>query len=260
MTTGEPRKIKSVDRTVDLLEEIRHAEGPLTVSELAEELDLAVSTVHTYLSTLEDRGLIRRADKGYQLGLKFIPLGHYVLHDLKLYKAGRDEIRKLANVTGEMSHLIVEHDGRLLPTYEWYGENASGMMFHEQKRERFLDHLHCTSCGKALLAYLPEEEVWDIIDQHDLKQMTPKTITDPDELFDELEAIHDRGFAICDEEQMPGQRAVGAAVRDKRGYPVGAISVSAPSKRLSGEQLRDRIPEKVRNTANVIEVNYRAFD
>jgi len=258
-SASERRHIKSIDRTMELLSLLRSAGEPLTLTELSEATGQAPSTVHTYLATLADHGLVcRESGDGYELGLRFVAMGEYVKHHLEVYKAGRDEITRLAQETGDSAHLIVEYDAKLLSVHEWFGENAVGVDYHEQKRERFLSHLHCTAAGKALLAHLPAEESAAIVDRHGLERMTPNTITDPDRLAEALEAIRERGYATSDEEQMQGLRAVGAPVRDSDGYPVGAISVAAPAKRLRGDEWEAELPERVMRTANVIEVNYRA--
>ena len=86
--------------------------------------------------------------------------------------------------------------------------------------------MHCTGCGKAMLAYLPEDELLHVLEISPLVRFTPNTITDRDQLFRELEAIRKRGYAIDIEEESPGVKCVGLPIRDNDGYPVGAISIS----------------------------------
>jgi len=88
------------------------------------------------------------------------------------------------------------------------------------------------------MAFLPESETDDILRQHGLKRLTPKTITTPAELKAELNIIRDRGYSIDNEENEEGVRCIGAAILDHSGRPIAAISVSAPSFRLP----MDKVP------------------
>lgn len=254
------RKIKSADRAVDIIEELHRNKKPISLSEIADATEQADSTAHTYLSTLQERGLVRRSGQNYQLGYSFIPIGECVKHHHNLYKAGRDIINELAKETKENAHMVIEDRERMLILHEAYGERKTGLRNHEQKREEYLDHLHCTSSGKALLAYLPEKQVREIIEKQGLPQSTPNTITDPEVLFDELAEIREQGYAVNNQEEIQGLRAIGAPIRDKNGGPVGAISVSAPAHRLSGERLRHQLPEQLMSSANAIEIEYRSFE
>ena len=115
-------------------------------------------------------------------------------------------------------------------------------------------HLQSTALGKAILAHTPRERVEQILDQHGLPQITENTITDRQELLDELEAVRERGFAIDDEERISGIWCIGAPIKsDDR--VLGAVSVSGPTSRMKNERLNDEVANMMRSTANVIEVN-----
>lgn len=253
------RTIKSVDtscRLVKLLRERREA----TVSSLADDLDLAPGTVHTHLATLKDHGLVVQESEGYRLGPRFLTLGEFVRNHSDLYQAAKEEIEALADESGECVHLLTEHDGRLVPVYERFGENAVAVEYHNRKREEPVKHLHCTAAGKAILAYTPDERVEEIIDTVGLPPNTPQTITDRDALLDEIERVRKRGYSVADEEQLQGIRAVGAPIRDPNGDARGAVAVSGPTSRLKGERFEATVPELVTQTANICEVNYETLD
>ena len=89
------------------------------------------------------------------------------------------------------------------------------------------------------------------------KKLVPKTdqtITEPDELWDELEKIAEQGYAVNDGELREGLRCIGAPVCVD-GRAVGAISASSPKGRIQGERFEEEIPEIVKNTANVVEIS-----
>jgi len=101
---------------------------------------------------------------------------------------------------------------------------------------------------------MPRERVDQILNQHGLPQVTENTITDRQELFDELDTVREQGFAIDNEERVDGVWCIGAPIKSE-GNVLGAVSVSGPTNRMKSERFDDGIPEMVRSTANVIEVN-----
>lgn len=255
----EHRKIKSVDTTCQLVKSLRER-GEASVSSLAADLDLTPGTVHTHLATLKDHGVVVRSDNGYRLGPRLLTLGEFVRNNSELYQAAKAEIEDLADESGECVHLLTEHDGRLVPVYERFGENAVAVEYHDRKREEPVKHLHCTAAGKAILAYTPDDRVEEIITEVGLPPNTPQTITDRDALFAELERIRQRGYSIADEEQLQGIRAVGAPIRGSDENVLGAVAVSGPTSRLKGERFESHVPELVTRSANICEVNYTTLD
>ncbi|QSW97690.1 IclR family transcriptional regulator [Haloterrigena alkaliphila] len=250
----DSRRIRSADRVFDILEHLR-ATGGSTVSATAEAVGLSPGTAHTYLSTLESRGVVRKDDGAYRLGLELLPYGDHVRIQNELYRAAKAEIHRLAHDTDACAHLMTEHDGRLLVLQEAFGENAIGTDFHPQKRDSPQSLLHCTAAGKAILAHLPDYRVAQIIEDHGLVSYTSSTITDESELVAELEAVRERGFALNDQEHMQGLRGVGTPIRYDGGRVLGAISLSGSASNWSGARFREALSEKVMRAANAIEVN-----
>lgn len=250
-----PRTIKSVRKAFGLLETLKARNGA-TVTELADATELSKGTVHTYLSTLTALGFVEKAEEEYDLGRAFIPLTEYVRNRSVLYRAGNLQTDKLAFECEEYVHLMSEFDGLEIALHESRGRNAIGTEYYRRMREE-PQKLHYSSAGKSMLAYMTDERVREIIDTHGLDRRTPKTITDVAELFDRLDAIRDRGYAVNDEEEMEGMRAVGAPIRNEAGEVLGAVSVSGPKSRLNGELFADVLPEQVMQTANIVELNIR---
>src|SRR5690606_1798459 len=119
--------------------------------------------------------------------------------------------------------------------------------------------LHCSSLGKAILAALPAEEAHRLAARLILSPRTPNTITDLSRLLAELEVIRARGLAYDDEESELGLFCVGAAVRNHRGFPIAAVSVSGPTSRMSAPR-RERVEEAVRTAAARLEQMFSDFD
>ncbi len=86
------------------------------------------------------------------------------------------------------------------------------------------DAPHATATGKAMIAWLPEDQIRRMLPADGLKRFTEKTILDFDTLIDELRHVRRNGFAIDREEFQPGVICIGSAIRDHAGAVVGAIS------------------------------------
>lgn len=251
MTTHTNTRIQSVETSISIIKHLRRSDK-LTLSELNELLDVSKPTILNHLRTLESNKLVVRSDSMYQLSLQFIPLGEYVRHHNRLYQSGKDIVDSVADSTGEYAHLSTEQHGRCIKLYKSRGEKAVGKSYHQVKLQNN-DHLHCTAIGKAVMAHMTEEKVWDVIDEYGLLERTEHTITDSDDLFDELRTIRERGYATNDEEEIRGIRAVAAPIFSPDREIIGAISVSGPVSRFSGELYDDELPRELVEASTLIE-------
>ncbi|XVH33434.1 IclR family transcriptional regulator (plasmid) [Haloferacaceae archaeon DSL9] len=242
--------VKATRVTIRLLETLRDLEGA-RVTELANELDYPKSSVHNYLSTLQEQGYVVKRGNEYHLGLQFLELGSFARHQRRIYEVARPEVTSLAQETGELANLLVEEHGQGVYIYRESGHKAVKVDSYTGQRV----HLHNTALGKAILAHTPREYVDRIIGKHGLPKTTEKTVTDRDELYRNLDEIRERGIAFDDEERLNGLRCVAAPIRNKNDRVEGAISVAGPSSRFTDDRFEKEIPELVRNAVNIIELN-----
>ncbi len=249
-----PREAKhpvaTTQKTIRILEALKERDGA-RVTDLAADLGMSKSTVHNHLSTLREEGFVVSDDAEYDLGLRSLEFGGYARNRMHLYRVAEPEVKRLAEQTGEMASLLTEQHGQGVYLMRAKGSQAVALETHAGYR----CPLHVTALGKAILANLPDERVDEIVDEHGLEAWTPETITDRAELFDRLETVRERGFALDDEEHMTGLRCVGAPITTTGGTVVGAVSVSAPTSRMRDDRFTDEVPDLVRSAANVIELN-----
>lgn len=251
-TTDAPgRTVKTAGTIFDIIEAVKDSES-VRVTEVAEELGLAQSTVHDHLVTLESLGFLVKKDKQYRLSLKFLDYGMIARNNIDFLETATPPIKELAEQTGEVVWLYVEEHGRGVVVHKEMGDHAVETI----SRLGWRPYLHSTAAGKAILASLPDQRVREIIDQHGLPEQTGKTITTEDELFEELAAIRDRGYALNKGETNEGIHAVGAPiVLDDE--VLGAVSVSGPSHRVSGDLLEETLTDHLLNTTAQIELELR---
>ena len=249
MTNGrKKRRVKTTDTVFAIIEALRALDGA-TVSELANELDIAASTAHNHLSTLHNREYIIKDDGVYKLGLRFLDLGIYTRTQHVWLKNAQPPLEQLAEDTGEVAWLMVEEHGLVIHLCKAMGESAVQTYGQVGKRA----YMHQLAAGKSILAYYSDERVEEIINKHGLPQRTDESITDKDDLFEELETIRERGYAFNDEEVVSGLRSVGTPIFSNDDV-IGSICVSAPANRMIGERYRKEIPDLIMGTANEIEL------
>ena len=242
--------VQTTEKTLVLIEQLMQ-KGPCGVTELSKNTEMGKSAVHNHLTTLRKHGYALKVGDQYQLGLKFLDVGGHIRKSMELYQVAEPEVKSLAAKTGELANLLVEEQGVGIYLMRSKGEVAVGLDTYAGLRT----YLHTTALGKAILAYLPESRVDEIIEQHGLRQPTARSIGTREELFDTLERIRENGYAIDDGERLEGLRCIAAPVKTSSGKVLGAISVSAPASRVSDDDLHNELPEQVLSAANVVELN-----
>lgn len=249
---SEPKNaINAVQTTLDILAALAELDGA-GITELASEVGLTKGTVHNHLSTLRHNGyVIKDENDEYQVGLRFLDLAHHARSRIGIYELAREEVDKLARTTGEMALFTVEERGMGICLYRSRGEESVETFLYIGHRS----HLHHTAVGKAILAHLPEERVAEILDERGLPPVTDDTVTDPEALYGELAEIREEDVAYNRSETIQGLAGVGAPILGPDGSVAGAISVIGPTSRMDDDRLRDEIPDLIRRSTNIIEVN-----
>jgi DNA-binding IclR family transcriptional regulator len=249
--TGPKNSVNAVRTTLRILEALKES-GGAGITELAKETGVSKGTVHNHLTTLEHEDYVVKAeDDRYELGFRFLDLAHHTKQRVGIYDLVKQEIDKLAEKSGEMALYTQEEHGMGVCLYRMLGEDAVETPLYIGHR----DELHHTAVGKAILAHLPRERVESIIEHRGLPRYTEDTITDPDELFEELEEIRERGFAFNREETIPGLVGVGAPITDQNGGVAGAISIIGPTSRMDEDRFCGELPDMITRSVNVIEIN-----
>ncbi len=246
---NKPVPVKTAVKVVEVVKTLIRLERA-QFGELVEELDMAPSTVHDHLSSLEQLELVTESDGIYQPSLKFLEIGEQVRRQQKMFKAGHDQVQQLADETGEHASLMIEEHGYGVLLYVAKGQKAVNLNAWSGS------HLDLTTNapGKTILAHKPEDEIEEIIQRHGLPAYTRNTITDKETLFEEISEIRERGYGLETGELIEGVRAVAAPIIHQ-GEIRGAIAVGGPQNRMRGERFETELPDKLLQASNVVELN-----
>jgi IclR family acetate operon transcriptional repressor len=238
---GDRHSIQSVDRALYLLETIAEAGGEATLTDLANRTGLNISTCHHLLATLIQRGFAAKVPgrRLYALGARILYLGHACLQ-VDLPRRAQQYLEAVNRATGETVHLAGLQGDAVVTLSVREARHAVRV---DTGKIGKLEAPHATAVGKAMMAWLPEDEIHRIL-AAGMKRFTASTITEFPELLEALRMVRRNGYAIDREEFLPGVICVGAAIRDQAGTVIGAISASTPSMRASEEHIalmRDEI-------------------
>jgi len=241
--------VQTLERSLDVLEVLAHAEEPLGVTEIGSRISLHKSTVHRILQTLCHRGYVERKKENdrYQLGIKIIELGIRFFNDLEIRKVAAPVLSDLVKVLDEVVHLVLPDDGEIV--YIDRAESSQVVSMHSKVGRRA--PMHCTAVGKALLSTLPEEEVRHILELKGMTRYTPNTITDPEILLTGLRTIKESKISIEKEENEIGIICLGTPIFDYSGQAIGAISVSGPASRITEKGI-EWIGEELKKSGEII--------
>ncbi len=227
-TAGSAGLVQSVERAIALLEAVAAgaAEGE-SVTSLAEACGLNRATAWRLLATLEAYDLLSvdPATHRYSIGLA-VPRLAAAEGVVGLARRAHDVLVRLNERTGETANLAVAQ--RLSLTY--VAEVAPPSVLAANWIGRAVP-LHATSCGKALLAGLPEDELHAVL-KGPLTRYTATTITSGTALRTELAETRARGYGVCAGELEDTLYGVSAAVRDPRARPFAVVSIWGPHSRV----------------------------
>lgn len=235
-------------RAISLLKAFSPAQRELGVSQLSRLTGLHKTTVYRLLVTLEEEGFIQHnpGNDKYRLGSALIRLGRLVLDGIDLVRQALPHMRALVDETSETAMLEIWDDGRTLVV-----ANVDGNRFtHIIARAGYHLPAHGSSGGKAMLAFLSQEEI-DKVLARGLKQYTENTITDRRRLLEELAHIRATHISFDRQEIDIGVCAVSAPIFDHLGGVAGALTVAGPTQRIQLDE-DGALVQLIRRTAEAV--------
>lgn len=243
-------QIQVIDRAVGLIRALAEAEGPLRLSDLAGRTRLSPSTTRRILVSLCHHQLCEQDEDGsYRLGLALFELGSRVEADLDIRARSLPALRRLSESTHLTTFICVRRDDRAIAIERIDGRYAFSLALTVGGSLP----LHVGAAPRALLAYLPEDEVRAMIRAGSPQRFTERTLVKPEEIVADMREIRERGYAISNEDVTPGVGAIGMPVFGHLGdeHPIAAISVAGMAPQVFGEK-HDQLLEQLRETADEI--------
>ncbi len=233
-TISSEQQAPALQRGLAILEFLTDHSDGCTAAELSQALEVSGASVFRLTNVLVDLGYLHRHEKSrrFTLTRKFLLLGTPQLAQRTLSECAIEALRQVRFQTEETTQLccLVERETVVI-------EQLASL--HPFKY--FVDlgaRCPAYSCapGKAILAYLPEDECSKIVEGFKFEKFTESTISNRRALIAELKEVRERGYAIDRGENFVGINCVGAPILDRHGYPVGGLTIAGPSSRGEEDQ------------------------
>jgi IclR family transcriptional regulator, acetate operon repressor len=237
--------VQSLERAFAILETMADAGGVISLSQLANDAQLPLPTIHRLVRTLVDLGYVRQeASRQYSLGPRLIRLGEATSRMVSRW--ARPHMERLAHELGESVNLAMLDGDQVVYIGQVMASRNSMRMFTEVGR-RVLPH--STGVGKAIMAGMDPDAVQAILMRTGMPARTESTLTDPEQFAAELGRTRQRGYALDEGEQEIGVRCVAVAIE---GAPQPlALSVSGPLPRMT-DTFVERAAEPMHEAAAAI--------
>jgi DNA-binding IclR family transcriptional regulator len=227
--------VPSIDRALTVLELLAQSRGGFSVSEISRRLTLPKSSVHLVIGTLEKRGYLQRnaVNGKYCFGLKLVGLSRTAVENLDLREAAKPLLQALMRKTGLTVHMAVleRNEAVIIEKLE-----SPGLLRLATWIGRRLD-VNCSGVGKALIAFLSDEEFEQQFKTKGLAKHNENTTVSITKLKRELERVRTLGYALDDEEDEIGFRCIGAPVFGCTKKVVAAISVAGTTVQIPNEDV-----------------------
>ncbi len=227
--------VNSVGKAFQILGCFSVAKPELTLAQISSTLSYPKSTALNLIRTLEQCGYLLRTPNGqsYRLGYKILELSYVLRSTLPVVQYSLPFLEDLQAFTNETIYLTSHINGQV---FYLEGIYPSRRMANYSIAGKTLP-MHCTGCGKAMLAYLPLVEQKQIIQKHGLQRFTDYTITEELKMYDELEEIRKRGYSIDFQEETLGVKCIALPILNSDGYPTAAVSISGTVINMKDELL-----------------------
>lgn len=226
------KTIAAVERAADVLTLFANGNATsLGVTEISTKLNLSKAVVHRILTSLRAKEFIDLDDEShrYTLGPAALALGYAYLDKIDVRALAHPTLEMLSKETRETATLSIRTDWtrvyleQVTPPREVKMTVEIGRPFP----------LHAGSSGKAFLAFLEDEERERYLDQPELAELTPQTVTDPEKLRMRLSEIRRNGYAVSFGERLRGAVSIAAPILDRDGHPKAVVSICGPADRMS---------------------------
>ncbi|BAL25472.1 IclR family transcriptional regulator [Azoarcus sp. KH32C] len=227
-------------RLFALLEVIAEKDQFFSLQSLVEEIGLPKPTLHRMLQQLESAGMLQRDGDGrqYSTGVRLRRLAEKLLLNNTMHGARRIVLRQLVEEVGESGNITAFNGSEVV--YLDRVETAAPLRFYLHPGSHV--PAHCSATGKLFLAQMSPAQRRRLLAHVPLERFTANTITDYDALEREIEIVKRNGYALDNEEFLPGLLCVAVLVPGKPGHSNMGVAIQAPIMRLTVDKALHFLP------------------
>jgi len=220
--------IPNIARALKIIEYLAREKQEASITEISEDFNYPKNSVFRILNTLQFYGYVEEHHRKYKATPRLLYLGYAGMRNngitensVDVMHAIRDEINETVMLGTLLGNEIVIIEQ--LPSFQF-------IKFSTEIGHRV--NVHTSAPGKAIAAFLPENELKDLVSHLTFVRYTGQTIPSQNEMVAELEKVKNLGYAIDNGEEVPEVHCVGAPIFDYRNYPIAAVWCSGPAFRF----------------------------
>lgn len=234
-----PSNVKSVQKAFAVLEAFRQRDGHFGLTEIVRATGLDKSAVQSLARTLCEGGYLEQdpETRYYRLGIRLLDLSYAYLRSHPLIERAAPILVDLRRTSGERVDLTLRDGQDLVFVFRLQSKRETLQAALVGRRVP----LFCSAGGRAILAAMQPGQARNIVYSAELRPFTPRTITDPERILEEVGRARERGFAFQDQEWRLGEVVVAAAVLDRDGMPVGAVHIAGSTAEWDPAQFAGRM-------------------
>lgn len=242
----------TVGKALEVLDMVANFERPVRFSEILEASPYPKATLYRLVQTLTSQRMLSfdQEAQTYALGVRLLGLAHAAWAQSSLAPLARPYIDALSRSLRETVHLAQLDHAQVLYVDKRNAREPIQMYSMAGK----VGPAYCTGVGKAMMAFLPSNELDILLSQQSYHRFTSKTLCDEKSLLQDLKAIKERGYAFDDEEHEPGIICVALPILSGGGRVLGGVSVTSSTNRSSLEALEKLVPRIRETTLKIQEV------
>ncbi|MCO5071453.1 MAG: IclR family transcriptional regulator [Rhizobiaceae bacterium] len=225
--------IKTLEKGLAILDEIIDSSTPLKLSDIIRRFDIDRASAFRFLQTLESKGFLRKdaITKEYDVGGRLYYWAARLREKTRLINSFHERLQELADTVQQTAHLgLFINDRVLLADFAL----STSLVAIRHKIGAF-EPMHSSAAGKAILAFLPQEQQDQIIESLNLVALTRNTIVSKDALRLDLAMTRERGYAIDANETHEGLTCVARPMLNSKGKAVASVGVTSVTALVSGE-------------------------
>ncbi|WP_232845082.1 IclR family transcriptional regulator [Paracoccus onubensis] len=236
---SDPVFVQSLGKAMRVLEAFRDSDAPLSLAEISSRAGITRSAAQRIVHSFRQLGYMRLSDdgRGFLLDLGILDLTYNYLRMHPLIRRATPILQELRRTVRERVDLSLFDGQRMV-----YAARL------QSKREVFFATLighsvptYCTSGGWAVLAMLPDDEVNMLLSAAEMRQVTPRTLTDPQAIREQIELTRQNGHSLAIEQILMGEVAIGVAISGSDNRPAGAIHIAGNLSEWQPEEFRRHV-------------------
>lgn len=239
--------INSLARGLKILELLAQSHEPLTLSRIAADMALTLPTVYRFLFTLESLGFVDKDPdmKSYRVSPKVLALGYGAFQSSDIWQTAHPYLLRASRDHGETFNLAILDGTDIL--YIDRIKTQKILTINLEIGSKL--PAYCTSMGRVLLAFLPEEQALKIIEQSSIIPMTSRTVLTTETLKGILQKVRQDGYAVNNGELALELISVAAPVRNSDGRVVAALNMAVNAAQYEKDNIHLKLAPTVKAMA-----------